>query len=89
MGPGAPPGIATLVCAPGELACPLPRGGWPRPQPPGVTFNQSHRCPPPPPLPSPPRSFDDHLKTDYGLVPDGFVYLRASPDTCMHRLRKR
>ncbi|KAL4439473.1 hypothetical protein ABPG77_008802 [Micractinium sp. CCAP 211/92] len=33
--------------------------------------------------------FDDHLKTDLGLIPDGFVYLRASPDTCMHRLRKR
>lgn len=33
--------------------------------------------------------FDDHISQDLGLIPDGFVYLRASPDTCMQRLRKR
>lgn len=34
-------------------------------------------------------SFNQHLKGDAALVPDGFVYLQAQPDTCMQRLRRR
>ncbi|PSC73614.1 deoxycytidine kinase [Micractinium conductrix] len=33
--------------------------------------------------------FDEQIHADIGLVPDGFVYLRASPGTCMQRLKKR
>ena len=36
-----------------------------------------------------PCSFDQQLAGDLGLVPDGFVYLRADPATCMQRLIKR
>ena len=38
---------------------------------------------------SPPRSFDDHLNNDLQLIPDGFVYLRARPDVCLQRLKRR
>jgi hypothetical protein len=34
-------------------------------------------------------SFDEQVQNDVALVPDGFVYLRAQPGTCMQRLRKR
>lgn len=33
--------------------------------------------------------FDPMIKNFPTLVPDGFVYLRADPETCMRRLRRR
>jgi len=33
--------------------------------------------------------FDPMIKNFPTLVPDGFIYLRADPDTCMRRLRRR
>ncbi|KAI7842119.1 hypothetical protein COHA_004312 [Chlorella ohadii] len=33
--------------------------------------------------------FDDHLNNDLQLIPDGFVYLRARPDVCLQRLKRR
>ena len=39
--------------------------------------------------PLPGCSFDEQVQNDVALVPDGFVYLRAQPGTCMQRLRKR
>ena len=33
--------------------------------------------------------FDPFISALPGLVPDGFIYLRASPDTCLRRLHMR
>ncbi|EFN53091.1 hypothetical protein CHLNCDRAFT_10864, partial [Chlorella variabilis] len=33
--------------------------------------------------------FDQEVTHDIELVPDGFVYLRANPGTCMQRMRRR
>ena len=52
-------------------------------------------CPPACPLLHPsslhplPCSFDQEVTHDIELVPDGFVYLRANPGTCMQRMRRR
>lgn len=33
--------------------------------------------------------FDPVVSTLPGLIPDGFIYLRASPDTCHQRMKSR
>ena len=45
--------------------------------------------PPLPPTTTNHRRFNKELAADKRLVPDGFVYLRAEPSTCIQRLRKR
>jgi thymidylate kinase len=34
-------------------------------------------------------SFNQEVERDLRLVPDGFVYLRAAPEICMQRMRRR
>ena len=42
----------------------------------------------PPPF-LPPLRFNMEIQQDSQLVPNGFIYLKANPETCIQRLRHR